>query len=179
MEAVVAVFIFIFFLSMIFGETEEDKKKEAEKQMIAEQRIREAQLLAKQKIADQKRIESQRIIEAQRLAEQKIADQKRIEAQKRRSELEQLANQKIYSWRQSLEIGDYCSYGLIIGIKDDVVAQIQTSNSVKWYRIDEIYPVGKIAGSVENFLKILKDDYLLNYGIKYLEQSYENAFGSL
>ena len=49
-------------------------------------------------------------------------------------------DRKIKSFRKNLKIGDYADKGLIVEIKKPL-ANIQTQSELKWYRIDNLYPL--------------------------------------
>jgi hypothetical protein len=168
MGAFITIIVCFFFVSIflsIFDETEEQKQEREISEQILREQENQRQELERQRLAEQQRIDQEKI------EKQKI-EIKRIELERKIYELEKLANIKIASWRSSIKVGDYSSYGLIIGIKDATVAQIQTAHSVKWYRIDELYN----STSVEHFINSIKSGAFLNQDISYLEKAYENAF---
>lgn len=49
-------------------------------------------------------------------------------------------NNKIKQFRKNLQIGDYSNRGLVVEIKRPL-ANVQTYNGLKWYRVDNLYPV--------------------------------------
>lgn len=49
-------------------------------------------------------------------------------------------NVKNQNFRKKLKVGDYCSKGLVVEIKNPL-ANVQTTNGLKWYRIDNLYPL--------------------------------------
>lgn len=49
-------------------------------------------------------------------------------------------NNKIKLFRKKLQIGDYSNRGLVVEIKRPL-ANVQTNNGLKWYRVDNLYPL--------------------------------------